>query len=150
MGRRREPLPRIYRAYRFAPFAMDVSVVIPLFNERDNLGPLHDELARILGGLGRTYEMLFVDDGSTDGSIEMLRKIKAADAHVRVIRLARNSGQTAALACGLKNAAGAIESPIDGDGEDEPAERPRLLEKNPASYALASGWCTPPWQKALS
>ena len=54
---------------------MDVSVVIPLFNERDNLGPLHDELARVLGGLGRTYEMLFVDDGSTDGSISILPSV---------------------------------------------------------------------------
>jgi glycosyltransferase involved in cell wall biosynthesis len=127
---------------------MDVSVVIPLFNERDNLGPLHEELARVLGGLGRTYEMLFVDDGSTDGGLEVLRKIKAADAHVRVIRLARNSGQTAALACGLKNAAGAIVVAIDGDGENDPADIPRLLEKIDEGYDLASGWRTERWRNA--
>ena len=74
---------------------MELSIVVPLYNERDNLAPLHEELARVLGATGVSYEMLFVDDGSTDGGADVLRAIKAADAHVRVIRLARNSGQTA-------------------------------------------------------
>ena len=82
---------------------MDVSVVVPLYNERDNLAPLHRELDQVLRGLNRSYEILFVDDGSSDGSAEVLREIKAGDdAHVRVIRLARNTGQTAAMACGLQ------------------------------------------------
>src|ERR1700724_3877355 len=121
---------------------MDVSVVIPLFNERDNLGPLYDELARVLGGLGRTYAMLFCDDGSTDGGLEVLRKIKAADAHVRVIRLARNSGQTAALACGLHHAAGDVVVAIDGDGENDPGDIPRLLARLAEGDELVSGWRT--------
>ncbi len=81
---------------------MDLSIVIPLFNERDSLRPLHDELVRVLAPLGRAYEILFIDDGSTDGSLDVLREIKARDEHVRVLSLAKNSGQTAALACGLK------------------------------------------------
>jgi len=75
---------------------MELSIVVPLYNERDNLVPLHEELARVLGSAA-SYEMLFIDDGSTDGSADVLRTIKAGDTHVRVFRLARNSGQTAAL-----------------------------------------------------
>ena len=127
---------------------MDISIVIPLFNERDNLAPLHRELDAVLRGFGRSYEMLFVDDGSTDGGIEVLREIKAADPHVRVIRLARNSGQTAALACGLHHALGEIVVAIDGDGENDPADIPLLLAKIAEGYDLASGWRTGRWQDA--
>lgn len=127
---------------------MDVSIVIPLFNERDNLAPLHHELETVLRGIGRSYEMVFVDDGSTDGGIEVLREIKASDPRVRVIRLARNSGQTAALACGLHHARGDIVVAIDGDGENDPADIPRLLAKIAEGYDLASGWRTGRWRDA--
>jgi glycosyltransferase involved in cell wall biosynthesis len=127
---------------------MDLSIVVPLFNERDNLGPLHDELARVLPGVAASWEMLFVDDGSTDGSAEVLRALKTADAHVRVIRLARNSGQTAALACGLHNAAGEVVVALDGDGENDPADIPRLLAKLAEGYDLVSGWRTERWKGA--
>jgi glycosyltransferase involved in cell wall biosynthesis len=127
---------------------MELSVVVPLYNERDNLAPLHDELARVLGAAGGSYEMLFIDDGSTDGSTEMLRAIKRADARVRVIRLARNSGQTAALACGLHHAAGDVVVAIDGDGENDPADIPRLLAKLAEGYDLVSGWRTERWAGA--
>lgn len=127
---------------------MDLSIVVPLFNERDNLGPLHEELARVLPGLAASWEMLFIDDGSTDGSAEVLRALKAADAHVRVIRLARNSGQTAALACGLHNAAGETVVALDGDGENDPADIPRLLAKLAEGYDLVSGWRTERWKGA--
>lgn len=127
---------------------MDLSIVIPLFNERDNLGPLHEELARVLPGLASSYEMLFVDDGSTDCSAEVLRRLKAADAHIRVLRLARNSGQTAALACGLHNAAGEVVVALDGDGENDPADIPRLLAKLGEGYDLVSGWRTERWKGA--
>ncbi|HKN08071.1 MAG TPA: glycosyltransferase, partial [Pseudomonadota bacterium] len=106
---------------------MDLSVVIPLLNERDNLRPLHDELARVLEGLGKSYEMLFIDDGSTDGSADVLREIKRGDPHVRVIRLARHSGQTAALACGLKHATGDAVVAMDADGQNDPSDIPRLV-----------------------
>src|ERR1700737_3184057 len=118
---------------------MDVSVVIPLYNERDNLAPLHQELDQVLRKLDKSYELLFIDDGSTDGSIEALREIRARAGHVRVIRLARNSGQTAALACGLQHAAGAVVVAIDADGENDPADVPRLIDKLAEGYDLVSG-----------
>jgi glycosyltransferase involved in cell wall biosynthesis len=127
---------------------MDLSVVVPLYNERDNLAPLHAELARVLGAAGASYEMVFVDDGSTDGSVEVLRTIKAGDAHVRVFRLARNSGQTAALVCGLHQAQGDVVVAIDGDGENDPADIPRLLAKLAEGYDLVSGWRTERWAGA--
>ena len=127
---------------------MELSIVVPLYNERDNLAPLHEELARVLGAAAASYEMLFVDDGSTDGSADVLRTIKAGDPHVRVFRLARNSGQTAALACGLHQAAGDVVVAIDGDGENDPADIPRLLAKLAEGYDLVSGWRTERWAGA--
>jgi glycosyltransferase involved in cell wall biosynthesis len=127
---------------------MELSIVVPLYNERDNLAPLHEELARVLGAAAASYEMLFVDDGSTDGSADVLRTIKTGDPHVRVLRLARNSGQTAALACGLHEAVGDIVVAIDGDGENDPADIPRLLAKLAEGYDLVSGWRTERWAGA--
>ena len=127
---------------------MDLSIVVPLFNERDNLAPLHAEIARALSGLGRSYEILFVDDGSFDGSLETLRKIRESDDHVRVIRLARNSGQTAALACGFANTRGDTVVALDGDGENDPADIPRLLEPLRDGYDLVSGWRTDRWRNS--
>jgi glycosyltransferase involved in cell wall biosynthesis len=127
---------------------MELSIVVPLYNERDNLAPLHEELARVVGAAAASYEMLFVDDGSTDGSAEVLRTIKTGDPHVRVLRLARNSGQTAALACGLHEAVGDIVVAIDGDGENDPADIPRLLAKLAEGYDLVSGWRTERWAGA--
>ena len=127
---------------------MELSIVVPLYNERDNLVPLHEELARVLGSAAASYEMLFVDDGSTDGSADVLRTIKSGDTHVRVFRLARNSGQTAALACGLHQAAGDVVVAIDGDGENDPADIPRLLAKLAEGYDLVSGWRTERWAGA--
>jgi glycosyltransferase involved in cell wall biosynthesis len=127
---------------------MDLSVVIPLFNERDNLRPLYDELVHTLGALGRSYEIVFVDDGSSDGGLEVLRRLKAENAHVRVLSLARNSGQTAALACGLKNALGEVVIALDGDGENDPADIPRLLDELDRGYDLVSGWRTERWRDA--
>jgi glycosyltransferase involved in cell wall biosynthesis len=127
---------------------MDLSIVIPLFNERDNLSPLHAELERVLGATDYSYEILFVDDGSIDGSEGVLREIKTRDAHVRVIRLARNSGQTAALACGLQHAQGEVIVALDGDGENDPADIPRLLAKLNEGYDLVSGWRTERWRNA--
>ena len=127
---------------------MDVSVVVPLFNERDNLAPLHHELDQVMQRLKRSYELIFVDDGSTDGGLQVLRDLKARDSHIRVMRLARNSGQTAALACGLQHATGAIVVAVDGDGENDPADIPRLIAKIDEGYDLASGWRTERWKEA--
>jgi glycosyltransferase involved in cell wall biosynthesis len=126
---------------------MDISIVIPLFNERDNLAPLREEIARVMRAMGRTYEIVFVDDGSTDGGIDVLRKIKSSDPNVRAIRLARNSGQTAALVCGLQHATGDIVVAMDADGENDPADIPRLVAEIDSDRCdLACGWRTQRWQ----
>ena len=128
---------------------MELSVVIPLFNERDNLGPLHEELKQVLATMGVSHEIVFVDDGSTDGGIDELRRIKASDPNVRVIRLAKNTGQTAALQCGLSNSRGDIVVALDGDGENDPADIPRLVSKlKEGGIDLVSGWRTERWKGA--
>ncbi len=127
---------------------MDLTIVVPLYNERDNLAPLHRELAAAIAPLGLSYEMIFIDDGSTDGSLEVLRRVKESDPHVRVIRLARNSGQTAALACGFAKSKGAVVVAIDGDGENDPADVPRLISRLDDGCDLVSGWRTERWKGA--
>ena len=126
---------------------MDYSVVIPLYNERDNLAPLHAELSGVMQSVGRAYEIIFVDDGSTDGSLDQLRQIKSADANVRVIALARNSGQTAALVCGFSRASGDLIIAMDADMQNDPGDIPKLLAKLDEGYDLASGWRTERWQE---
>ena len=127
---------------------MELSIVIPLFNERGNLGPLHEELKQVLATMGNSYEILFIDDGSTDGSVEELHRIKDSDLNVRVIRLAKNTGQTAALQCGFSNSLGDVVVALDGDGENDPADIPRLVAKLKEGYDLVSGWRTERWQNA--
>ena len=126
---------------------MDYSVVIPLYNERDNLAPLHAELSSVMQSVGRAYEIIFVDDGSTDGSLDALRQIKSADSNVRVIALARNSGQTAALVCGFSRASGDVIIAMDADMQNDPGDIPKLLAKLDEGYDLASGWRTERWQE---
>ena len=125
---------------------MDLSIVIPVFNEQDNLRPLHQDLDTVLRPLGLSYEIIFVDDGSTDGSAAMLRALRADDPCCRVLRLARNTGQTAALTCGLHNARGAVVVALDADGENDPADIPRLLAKLDEGYDLVSGWRRERWK----
>jgi glycosyltransferase involved in cell wall biosynthesis len=127
---------------------MELSIVVPLYNERDNLAPLHRELTQVLEPLQQSYEILFVDDGSGDGGDVILRQLASQDAHVRVIRLARNSGQTAALACGFQHTLGDVVVAIDADGENDPADIPALLAKLREGYDLVSGWRTERWRAA--
>jgi len=127
---------------------MDISIVVPLYNERDNLTPLHAEITRAMTELGREYEILFVDDGSNDGSLEVLRGIAQRDSHVRGIRLARNSGQTAALACGFANTRGEVVVALDADGENDPADIPKLLDAFKDGCDMVSGWRTGRWADA--
>jgi len=108
---------------------MDVSVVIPVFNERENLRPLHVELTEAMARLGRRYEVIYVDDGSVDGTRDVLRRIHAEDPHVRVLAFRRNFGQTAALAAGFRHARGEIIVTLDGDLQNDPADIPMMLEK---------------------
>ena len=117
-----------------------LSVVIPVFNERDNLHPLYAALHAALERLTRSYEIVFVDDGSTDGSHEVLRGLSALDPAVKVIRLRRNFGQTAAFAAGFDAAQGEIVVTLDGDLQNDPADIPLLLEKLEEGYDVVSGW----------
>ena len=117
-----------------------VSVVIPAHNEEQNLLPLFDRLSATLGGLGRTWEIIVVDDASTDGSVDLLRNLAANDPRLRAVCLRRNSGQTAALAAGFETAAGEVVVAMDGDLQHAPEDIPALLEKLGEGFDLVNGW----------
>jgi glycosyltransferase involved in cell wall biosynthesis len=118
----------------------DLTVVIPLFNEESNLEPLYKEIIAALSPTTLSYEVVAVDDGSFDGSLEKLAQIQKNDSHLRIIRFRRNFGQTAALAAGFKYARGQVIVPIDADGQNDPADIPRLLEKLNKGFDIVSGW----------
>lgn len=105
----------------------EISVVVPVFNEEESLPILSAELQGVLRSLGRPCEVIFVDDGSTDGSLEALRRLKAQDSGVRIVRLRRNAGQSAALAAGFRAARGEVVVTLDADLQNDPADIPRLL-----------------------
>jgi glycosyltransferase involved in cell wall biosynthesis len=117
-----------------------VSVVIPVYNERESVRPLAQELLPVLRALGRQTEVLFVDDGSTDGTSEVLADLAAAETEIAVVRLRRNFGKAAALMAGFREARGDAIVTIDGDLQDDPAEIPRLLAELEAGADLVSGW----------
>ena len=108
--------------------SVDISVVIPVHNEAQNLGALYRELAAVMRDLGKSHEIIFVDDGSTDGSYAVLQALHAADSRVKVIRFRRNFGQTSAFSAGFDYAHGALIVTLDADGQNDPADIPRLLE----------------------
>ncbi len=117
-----------------------ISVVIPVYNEERSVALLYDELQGALGPLARAWEAVFVDDGSTDGSLTALTRLHAAHDNVRVVRLRRNFGKAAALAAGFAHARGDVMVTIDGDLQDDPTEIPRLLVKLEEGFDLVSGW----------
>jgi glycosyltransferase involved in cell wall biosynthesis len=117
-----------------------LSVVIPLFNEEENLEPLYGALRSVLDGLSRNWEAIFVDDGSTDGSFRRLRGICDGDHRCLTVRLRRNFGQTAALSAGLAAARGDVVVTLDADLQNDPADIPSLLEKLDEGYDLVNGW----------
>jgi glycosyltransferase involved in cell wall biosynthesis len=119
---------------------MQLSIVIPVHNEADNLVPLQAELRTVLDQLGQQSEVIYVDDGSRDGSFEVLCRLHADDPRVKVVQLSRNFGQTAAMAAGIAHAQGEVVVLMDGDGQNDPAEIPRLLAKMNEGYDLVAGW----------
>ncbi len=119
---------------------VDISVVVPVFNEEDNVGPLLDGIRDALEGLGRPYELIIVDDGSTDGTASRLREATARLPTLRVARLRGNFGQSAALAAGFDLARGELIVTMDGDRQNDPADIPRLLDKLKEGYDVVSGW----------
>lgn len=118
----------------------DVSIFLPVYNEEPNLVPLHNKLDEALKRLGRTAEIIYVDDGSTDGSLKVLQDIARRDDRVRVVALRRNYGQTAAMAAGIDAARGKVLIPMDADLQNDPADIVRLLEKLDEGYDVVSGW----------
>jgi glycosyltransferase involved in cell wall biosynthesis len=117
-----------------------LSVVVPVFNEQENLLPLCEELGDALIGLREPWELLFVDDGSSDRSPELLAELAAKEDSIKVIRFRRNFGQTAAMMAGIDHASGEVIVVIDGDGQNDPADIPRLLDKLAEGYDVVSGW----------
>ena len=118
----------------------EISVFLPVFNEEDNIELLNLNLTEELTKLGRSYEVIYVDDGSTDDSLAKLREITASDRKVRVISLRRNYGQTAAMSAGIDHARGSILIPMDADLQNDPADIARLLHKLDEGYDVVSGW----------
>ena len=127
-------------AYHQPTPTLDLSVVVPVYNERDNVGPLADDIVREVSALGRSYEVIFVNDGSRDGSDAALDEAAAKHAPVRVIHFAGNRGQTIALAAGMYYCAGKIIVLLDGDRQNDPADIGRLIEKLEEGYDCVSGW----------
>ncbi len=116
----------------------ELSVVIPVFNEEASVGPLYAEIEKAL--VDFDYEVLFVDDGSTDKSFSVLTDIQQKAPNVRLIRFRRNFGQTAAMSAGFKYSRGKIIIPMDADGQNDPADIPKLVKKLDEGYDIVSGW----------
>ena len=119
---------------------VDISVVIPVLNEEQSLPILHQQLTEALTDSGYTYELIFVDDGSTDGSFEVMQELQAQDELLRVVRFRRNYGQTAAFAAGFDRARGDVVITIDADLQNDPADIPSLMDKISEGYDVVSGW----------
>jgi glycosyltransferase involved in cell wall biosynthesis len=117
-----------------------LSVVIPIFNEELNVTPLYKELKAVLEGMRTKYEVIFVDDGSVDMSGEILEQLAQGDKAIKVIRFRKNFGQTAAIAAGVEHAHGEVIVTMDGDGQNDPRDIPRLVERLEQGYDVASGW----------
>ena len=120
---------------------INISVVVPLYNEEESLAELHEWIVRVMGENGFSYEIVFVDDGSSDGSWEAVCRLKVRDPHVRGIRFRRNYGKSAALYCGFEAARGEVVITMDADLQDSPDEIPELYRMvAEQGYDLVSGW----------
>jgi glycosyltransferase involved in cell wall biosynthesis len=118
---------------------VEVSVVIPLLNEQDNIKVLYAQLTQALNGV-HDYELIFIDDGSTDNSFQILSELHKSDTKVRVIRFRKNFGQTAALSAGFAHSRGDIIIAIDCDLQNDPADIPQMIEQLHKGYDVVSGW----------
>lgn len=122
---------------------MDLSIVVPVYNEEENLEPLIRETNGALERLGKSYEIIVVDDGSNDGTYPILSRLHKTESCLKVVRLKRNFGQTAAVAAGLAQARGQVIIAMDGDGQNDPKDIPALLAKLDEGFDLVSGWRFP-------
>jgi len=135
-----QSLSREVESASFESKTPEVSVFLPVYNEEPNLMPLHAKLDEALKALDRSAEIVYVDDGSTDGSLKILRQIAEVDPRVRVVALRRNYGQTAAMAAGIDAASGKVLIPMDADLQNDPVDIQRLLQKLDEGYDVVSGW----------
>jgi len=119
---------------------VELSIIVPIYNEEESVNALYEKISEALEPTGIDYELILVDDGSSDRSFMLLKAIAAEDAKVKVIRFRRNFGQTAAMAAGFDAASGRVVVPMDGDLQNDPADIPRLLAKIDEGYDVVSGW----------
>ncbi len=119
---------------------MNLSIVIPLYNEEENVELLYEQLKETLEAIGQEYEIIIVDDGSTDGSFDILKRLHEGNGRLKVIRFRRNFGQTAAFAAGFDRSRGEVVITMDADLQNDPADIPLLLEKIEEGYDVVSGW----------
>ncbi len=123
-----------------APTELGLSVVVPLYNEEDNVEPLYDELTEALEGTEDGYELVLVDDGSSDHTVERLRAICERDGRVKVLRFRRNYGQTAALQAGFDAACGRVVVTLDGDLQNDPRDIPAMVREIEEGFDVVTGW----------
>ncbi|HJV67073.1 MAG TPA: glycosyltransferase family 2 protein [Geomonas sp.] len=119
---------------------MDLSIVVPIYNEEENIPVLHSRISEALVGARLEYELILVDDGSADNSYSALKVLAGKDSRVKVVKLRRNFGQTAAMAAGFDLASGRVVIPMDGDLQNDPLDIPLLMEKIDEGYDVVSGW----------
>ncbi|NPA58069.1 MAG: glycosyltransferase family 2 protein [Aquificae bacterium] len=119
---------------------VELSVVIPIYNEEENLPILYEKLKKVLDSLGKSYEIIFVNDGSTDRSWEIIRELAEKDPHVVGVNFRKNFGQTAAMSAGFETARGDIIITMDGDLQNDPEDIPKLLQVLEEGYDIVSGW----------
>lgn len=127
-----------------------LSVFVPVNNEERNIPILFNELTEVLSGMGRSYEILFIDDGSTDGSFETLRQLRRKDRRLKILRFTRNYGITAAISAAFDFSSGQILIGIDGDLEQDPRDIPKLVAKLEEGYDVVSGWRKDKWMNSLT
>ncbi|MCP2520250.1 glycosyltransferase family 2 protein [Candidatus Aminicenantes bacterium AC-708-M15] len=118
----------------------EISIVVPFYNEEENIEELYKRLTETLKKLKKSYELIFVDDGSSDKTYQILCELHKKDKHVNIVKLKKNFGQTAALAAGFDHAEGKIIISMDGDLQHDPADIPKLLDKMEEGYDIVSGW----------
>lgn len=119
---------------------VELSIIVPIYNEVENIELLSQSILNVLESINRSFEIIFVDDGSNDGSHKVLKLLSEKNPYLKTIRFRRNYGQTAALAAGFNNAKGNIIITLDGDLQNDPADIPRLIEKLEEGYDVVSGW----------
>lgn len=119
---------------------MKLSIILPVYNEAENIGDLYREIKAVLGSLGSDYEIIAVNDGSTDASLDVLKEIAKSDNSFKVINFRRNYGQTAAISAGIDSSRGEILVPLDADLQNDPADIPKLLDKLNEGFDVVSGW----------